>query len=47
VDVGTLHGYREAIRLLGSAKGPNEAAPSREEQRPVASRGRLDGPPAY
>lgn len=44
VDVGTLHGYREAIRLLGRSQGLSEAAPPPEEQRHGTPLG-LDGTP--
>lgn len=47
VDVGTLHGYREAMRLLGRSDGPNEAASPREEQGLGASPGGLGGPHVF
>jgi glucose-1-phosphate thymidylyltransferase len=44
VDVGTLHGYREAIHLLGRSQASNDAASQREEQRLGSSPDRLGGP---
>lgn len=43
VDVGTLHGYREAMRLLGSAQSQATVA-GREDQRPAGGSGRLARP---